>query len=115
MCYVDAPYLMQMNMSRYTGCELTMGKGFPVVVWGKPKLDTKSLSESELIGVIDMMSSMLWICNFLLKQGEGIKVDLLLGNKSPSPGEQGGKTPSFKRTMYVNVRLIDITMGKNAV
>jgi len=40
-------------------------------------------------------------------------VDLLLGNKSPCPGEQGGKTPCLKRTMYVNVRLIDITMGKD--
>ena len=39
-------------------------------------------------------------------------VDLLLDNKSPSPWEQGGKTSSWKGTIYVNVRLIDITMGK---
>ncbi len=71
----------------------------------KPKLNTKSLSESEL------MSSMLWICNFLLEQGEGIEVDLLLGDKSPSPEEQGGKTPNLKRAMYVNVRLVNTTMG----
>ena len=38
-------------------------------------------------------------------------VDLLLDNKSPSPWEQGGKTPSWKGTMYVNMRLIDTTMG----
>ncbi len=44
--------------------------------------------------------------------GEGIEVDLLLGNKSPSPEEQGGKTPILKRAIYVNVRLIEITMGK---
>ena len=66
MCYVNAPYVMQMNMVRYAGGELTMNK-FPVAVRGKPKLKTKSLSESELIGVIDMMSSMLWIRNFLLE------------------------------------------------
>jgi hypothetical protein len=114
MCYVNAPCVMQMNMVRYAGGELTMNK-FPVAVRGKPKLNTKSLSESELIGVIDMMSSMLWIRNFLLEQGEGIEVDLLLGNKSPSPEEQGGKTPSLKRAIYVNVRLIEITMGKNIV
>ena len=44
MCYIDAPYVMQMNMVRYTGVELTMNE-FPGVVWGKPKLNTKSLSE----------------------------------------------------------------------
>ena len=57
------------------------------------------------------MSIMLWIRNFLLKQEERIEVDLLLGDKSPSPEEQGGKTPSLKRSMYVNVRLVNITMG----
>ncbi len=101
---------MQMNMVRYAGVELTMNK-FPVSVRGKPKLNIKSLSESKLIGVIDMMPSVLWIRNLLLEQGEGIEVDLLLGNKSPSPEEQGGKTPSLKRAMYVNVRLVNITMG----
>jgi hypothetical protein len=110
MCYVNAPYVMQMNMVRYAGVELTMNE-FPAVVWGKRKLNTKSLTESELIGVINMMSIMLWIRNFLLKQEERIEVDLLLGNKSPSPEEQGGKTPSLKRAMYVNVRLVNITMG----
>ena len=84
---------------------------FPVDVRGKRKLNTKSLTESELIGVSNMMSIMLWIRNFLLKQEERIEVDLLLGNKSPSPEEQGGKTPSLKRAMYVNVRLVNITMG----
>ena len=75
----------------------------------------KSLTESVLVGVIDMMPIMFWICNFLLKQGDGIMVDLSLDNKSPSPWEQGGKTPSWKGTMYVNVRLIDTTMGKKHI
>jgi hypothetical protein len=110
MCYVNAPYVMQMNMVRYAGVELTMNE-FPVVVRGKRKLNTKSLTESELIGVSNMMSIMLWIRNFLLKQEERIEVDLLLGNKSPSPKEQGNQTPSLKRAMYVNVRLVNITMG----
>ena len=39
-------------------------------------------------------------------------VDLLLDNKSPSLWEKNGKTPSWKGTRYVNVRLIDTTMGK---
>ena len=88
-----------------------MGKGFPVVAWGKSKMNMKSLSESESVGVVDMMPVMFWVCNSLLKQGEGIVVDLL-DNKSSSPWEQGGKTPKLKRTMYVNMRLINITMGK---
>ena len=48
----------------------------------------------------------------MLDQGEGIVMDLLLDNKGPSAWEKIGKTPSWKRTRYVKVRLIDITMGK---
>ena len=70
----------------------------------------QSLIESELVGVKDMM--LFWIRNFLLELGEGIMVDLLLDKKSLSLWEQGGKTPSWKGTMYVNMRLIDTTMGK---
>ena len=110
MCYVNALYVMQMNMARYAGVELTMNES-TVVVWGKRKFNMMNLSKSELIGVIDMMSVIIWIRNFLSEQEEGIEVGLWLSNKSSSPEEQGGKTPSLKKAMCVNVRLINITMG----
>ena len=44
MCSVDAPFVMQPNMLSYTGGELTMGKGSPMVSLGKPKLNMKSLT-----------------------------------------------------------------------
>jgi hypothetical protein len=97
MCYVDAPFVMQPSMLSYTGGELTMGKESPMVAWGNPKLNMKSLIESESVGVKGMMPIMFWICNFLLEQGERIVVDLLLDNKSPSPWEQNGKTPSWEK------------------
>ena len=74
-----------------------MGKESPMVAWGNPKLNMKSLIESESVGVKGMMPIMFWICNFLLEQGERIVVDLLLDNKSPSPWEQNGKTPSWEK------------------
>ena len=55
-----------------------MGKGYPMVASGKPKLNMKSLTGSELVGVNDMMPIMIWIFNFLLKQGYGIVEDLLV-------------------------------------
>ena len=41
--------------------------------------------------------------------------DFLLDNKGPIAWEQIGKTPSWKRTRYVKVSLIDITMGKKRI
>ncbi len=45
MCYVNAPFVMQLTMVRFTGGEQTMGKGFPVVAWGKSKMKMKSSAE----------------------------------------------------------------------
>ena len=97
MCYVDVPFVMQPNIHNYTEGELTMGKGSPMVASEKTKLNIRSLTESELVGVKVMMPIMFWIRNFLLEQGEGIVVELLLDNKSPSPWEPNGKTPSWKK------------------
>ena len=83
-----------------------MVKGSPVVARREPKLNMKSLIESELVGVKDMKSIMFWICNFLLEQGKRIVVDLLLDNKSPSPWEKNGKTPSLEKD-YVCQREVD--------
>ena len=88
---------MQPDMLRYTGGELTKDKEYSMVAPAKLRLNTESLTESELIGVNDLMSIMFWIWNFLLEQGEGIVVDLLLDNKSPSTWEQNGKNPSWKK------------------
>ena len=45
-------------MLSYTGGELRMGKGSPMVALRKPKLNMKSLTEKELVGVSDMMPIM---------------------------------------------------------
>jgi hypothetical protein len=66
MCYFDALFEMQPHLLSYTGGELTMDKGYSMVALAKLKLNTESLTESELIGVNNMMPIMLWICNFLL-------------------------------------------------
>jgi hypothetical protein len=71
------------NMCGHTGGGFTMGQGFPIVASWKQKLNTKSLTESKLVGVDDMMPIMLWTCYFPLSQECGIIENLLLqDNKS---------------------------------
>jgi hypothetical protein len=83
MWYVDASFAVHPNMGGHTGGWLTMGRGFPIVASWKQKLNMKSLNESKLVGVDDVMPIMLWTCYFLLSQGYGIVENLLLqDNKS---------------------------------
>ncbi len=87
-----------------------MGRGFPITASIKQKLNTKSSTESELVGVDDMMPIIVWTCYFLLSQGYGIVENLLLqGNKSSVLLEQNEKALSSKHTRHINIRYFFIT------
>jgi hypothetical protein len=47
-------FAMHPNMRGHTGGGLTMGRGFPISVLTKQKLNTRMSTESELVGVYDM-------------------------------------------------------------
>jgi hypothetical protein len=92
MWYVDALFAVHPNMRRHTGGGLTIGRGFPISVSTKQKLNTRSSTESELVGVNDMMPIICWTLYFLLSQGYGIIENLLLqDNKSLILLERSGK------------------------
>ncbi len=81
-----------------------MGRGFPITASTKQKLKTRSSTESELVGVDDMMPIIIWTCYFLLLQGYGIVENLLLqDNKSSILLEQNGKPSSTKHTRHINI------------
>jgi hypothetical protein len=112
MWYVDASFAVHPNMRGHTGGGLTMGRGFPISVSTKQKLNTRSSTESELVGVDDMMPIICWTHYFLLSQGYGIIVIenlLLQDNKSSILLEQNGRASSGKRTRHINIRYFFIT------
>jgi hypothetical protein len=93
MWYVDASFAVHPNMRGHTGGCLTMGCRFPISVSNKQKLNTKSSTESELVGVNDMMTIIIWTHYFLLEQGYRVVENLLLqDNKSLILLERNGKT-----------------------
>jgi len=49
-----------------------MGRGFPLVISTKQKLNTQSSTESELVDVDDMMPIVVWSWYFLMAQGYGV-------------------------------------------
>ncbi len=55
MWYVDASFAVHPHMRSHTGGGLTMGRGFSIVSSTKQKLNTQNSTESELVGVDDMM------------------------------------------------------------
>jgi hypothetical protein len=110
MWYVDALFAVHPNMHGHTGGGLTLGRGFPISVSTKQKLNTRSSTESELVGVDDMMPIICWTRYFLLSQGYGIIENLLLqDNKSSILLEQNGRASSGKHTRHINIRYFFIS------
>ncbi len=81
MWYVNVSFAVHSNMHGHTGGGMTMGRGFPISVSTKQKLNTKSSTESELVGIDNMMPIIQWTCYFLLSQGYGVIENLLLQDK----------------------------------
>ncbi len=87
-----------------------MGRGFLISVSTKQKLNTRSSTESELVGINDMMPIILWTCYFLLSQGYGVVKNLLLqDNRSSILLERNGRALSGKRMRHINIRYFFIS------
>jgi hypothetical protein len=110
MWYVNTLFVVHPNMCEHTGGGLTMGRGFPITASTKQKLNTRSSTESELVGVDDMMPIIIWTCYFLLSQAYGIVENLLLqDNKSSILLERNGKALSSKCMRHINIQYFFIT------
>jgi hypothetical protein len=71
----------------------------------KQKLNTKSSTECELVGVDDASPQMLWTRYFIEGQGYGVESSIIKqDNLSAILLEKNGRASSSKRTKHINVR-----------
>ena len=74
------------------------------------KLNTRSSTETEIVGADDFMPAICWTRYFLEAQGYTVKDNVLFqDNKSAILLEENGKASSSKRTKHINVRYFFIT------
>ena len=103
--WVDASYATHHNSRSHTGGTMTMGKGSIFSTSCKQKINARSSTEAELIGINDVVGQILWTKNFLNCQGYDIETSIVhQDNKSAMLLEQNGILSSSKRTKHINVR-----------
>ncbi len=108
--YVDASFAVHPNMRSRTGGAVTLGRGCPIITLTKQKLNTRSSTESKLVGVGDLMPSILWTRNFLEAQGYKIHKNILYqDNKSLILLEKNGRASSSKHTNHIAIRYFFVT------
>ena len=92
-------------MRGHTGGAMTMGRGFPLAKSTKHKLNTRSLTESEIVSVDDLIPQILWARLFMKAQGYKVTDNILYqDNKSAMLLETNGRASSSKRTKHIEIR-----------
>ena len=95
--HIDVSYAMHPYMKSHNGGNFSMGKGTIYGKSAKQKLNTKSSTESELVGVDDVLPQVLWTSYFIEKQGCKTKSTVVYqDNKSTILLAKNGRRSSGK-------------------
>jgi hypothetical protein len=108
--WVDGSHATHPNMRGHSGGCMSLGKGMLINTSTKPKINTRSSTETELVANNDFMPIILWTNYFLEAQGYGHQ-DTILYQDSQSAIllEKNGCKSSSKRTKHLNCRFYFIT------
>jgi hypothetical protein len=107
--WVDASYGVHYDMKSHTGGVMSLGTGAAYSASKKQKLNTKSSTEAELIGVDDVLPQALWTKYCMEAQGYGVTTLLNQDNQSTIKLADNGKASSGKGTRHINIRYFFIT------
>jgi hypothetical protein len=103
--WVDASFAVHPDMRSHTGVVMSMGGGAAYTMSTRQKINTRSSTEAELVGVDDAMSGIVWTRNFLLAQGFNMTENVVYqDNQSAILLENNGEASSGKRTRHIDIR-----------
>ena len=103
--WIDASYAVHPNMRGHTGATMSMGNGLIYSGSWEQKMVTRSFTESEVVGVHDVLPQILWTKKFLEDQGLTIKETVLYqDNMSSMLLEHNGRQSSTKCTKHMDIR-----------
>ena len=110
--YVDASFAVHSDFKSHTGAVMMFdrSKGAVQSISRKQKLNTRSSTEAELVGVDDVAVMILWTKLFMEAQGYDVDKNIIYqDNKSAILLEENGKKSSGKRTRALNIRYFFMT------
>jgi hypothetical protein len=103
--WVDASYSVHQDRKSQTGGVMSWGRGCALAVCSKQKLNTKSSTEAELIGLSDYLNNIIWARMFLQAQGYKIKrTTIYQDNESAMRLALNGRLSSGKLTRHIDNR-----------
>ena len=112
---MDASFAIHKDIRSHTGAVLILGQDALMSVSIKQKINTKSSTEAELVGVDEAMNFVQWVQLFVEQQIKSINDDSVLkkigsdiviqqDDTSTIQLENNGKQSSTKRTRHINIQ-----------
>ena len=102
---IDASFTVHPDFRGHSGGCMTWGKGCPISVSIKQKLNSRSSTESEIIVVDDLIDKVLWTKLFLAAQGVNVSSNIIQqDNESTIKLENNGRWSAGKRSKAINIR-----------
>jgi Reverse transcriptase (RNA-dependent DNA polymerase) len=103
--WIDSAYGVHSDCKSHTGGAMSLGKGCPINMSRKQRINTRSSTEAELVGVNDNMTMVLWTKLFLEAQGIEVTDNIIYqDNKSTMFLEKNGRQSSGKKTRHFDIR-----------
>ena len=91
-------------MKGHTGGTMSFGKGVLHAKSSKQKLNTKSSTETELVGLSEYIPYTIWMKNFLHEQGYKVTGNVYQDNQSSIKMEKNGRNSCTGNSRHVNIR-----------
>ena len=103
--WIDAAYAVNPDMKSQTGGTMSMGLGVLHSKSCKQKLNVKSSTESELVGVSDYLPYNIWMMMFMAAQGYPVKNNMLYqDNQSTILMLKNGRNSCTGNSRHINIR-----------
>jgi hypothetical protein len=102
--FIDVSYAVHPDMKSHTDGCMMLDKGTTYGASTKEKLNSKSSTKLELVGVSDMMPQVLWTCYFLKAQGYDVSNSIVYqDNQSTMLLKKNGCGSSSKWIQHIHI------------
>ena len=103
--WIDAFYAVHRDMRGHTGGIISMGTEAMIHNCSKQKLNTKSSTESEVVGVSDFLPYTIWASYFLKAQGYVLYRNIFYqDNTSAIKMLKNGKASCGSKSRHIHIR-----------
>jgi hypothetical protein len=102
--WADASYGVHKDYKSHTGCIIGLGKGPVYAKSTTQRLNTKSSSEAELVGLSDSSSQVIWVRNFLLEQGYDVPPATIFQDNQSAIALVKNSRSNSDRTRHIAIR-----------